>query len=176
MRSCLMSSIPAVLLILAVGCAGSGARTAEEDRPVTADWRAAVADTIRAVLALSQAAHESDDCEGGDDSWMPDEGYVHFVALDRVIRLEDPAEILAFCQRLRRDRVSQREEIDEQTVHLLTPDAAYVVTRSVGTTHWRDGRTQVLPTVETAVMARQADRWRVVYKHISWRESPPEER
>jgi RNA polymerase sigma factor (TIGR02999 family) len=172
MWSYLTASLPVVLLILAPGCVGSGARTAA-DQPMSDAWRAAVADTIMTVLALSQAAYESDDCEGGDDSWMPDDGYVHFVALDMVIRLEEPDEILALCQRLRRDRVSQREEIDEQTVHLLTPDAAYVVTRSVGTTQWRDGRTQVLPTVETAVMARQGGRWRVVYKHISWRESPP---
>lgn len=173
--SCRIPPVPGVLLALVLGSAGCAARAATDHRLMTDAWRAAVADTIRAVVALSQAAHESDDCEGGDNSWMPDDGHVHYVALDRVIRLESRDEILALCQRLKRDRVSQREQIEEQTVHLLTPDAAYVVTRSVGTTQWRDGRTQVLPTVETAVMARQGDRWRVVYKHISWREPASEQ-
>ena len=53
-------------------------------------------------------------------------------------------------------------------MHALTSDVAYVVTQSVQTTEWRDGRTSVLPTVETAVLMRQHGRWRIVYKHLSW--------
>jgi ketosteroid isomerase-like protein len=69
---------------------------------------------------------------------------------------------------LKQNRVSAREDIKEQTVHLVTPDVAYVVTRSTQTTQWRDGRVQILPMIETAVVARQAGRWRVLYKHLSW--------
>ena len=64
-------------------------------------------------------------------------------------------EPLVLCRSITRDRLSATEEIDEQTVNLVTHDVAYVVTRSVQTTRWKDGRTQVLPTVETDIVARQ---------------------
>lgn len=166
--------IPAVLLaLLALGGAGCAMGSTAEHRRMTDAWRSAVADTIRTLIAESQQAYESNDCDAaGDVAWLPDRApLVHFSAEDRVFRLENREEIIAYCNRIAQGRLSTHEELEEQTVHLLTPDAAYVVTRSVATTRSRDGRTEVTPTVETAIAARQRGRWRLVYKHLSWREA-----
>jgi ketosteroid isomerase-like protein len=170
--------IPAVLLaVLALGNGGCAVRPSIDHRPLTDAWRAAVADTIRTLIEASAGHNFMDDCEtAGEIAWLPDQApLVHFSAEDRIIRLENRDQITAYCRRIARGRISTHEEIEEQTVHLLSADAAYVVTRSTQTTQWQDGRTEVTPTVETAIVARQGGRWRVVYKHLSWRAptSPP---
>jgi hypothetical protein len=77
--------IPAVLTaVLALGGAGCAVRPTAEHRPIPETWRAAVADTIRTLIARSQEAYESNDCDvAGAVAWLPDQApLVHFSAED----------------------------------------------------------------------------------------------
>lgn len=169
------SAAALLALVLVLPASASDERTPargadERLRPDTS--HAATEDAIRTVIAESAKAYGSNDCERGADApWLPDqEPYVHFAAQDRVITLATRDEMVAYCQKLTQNRASVLEDVVQQTVHFVTPDVAYVVTRSNQSTQWRDGRTEVKPVVETAIVAEQGGRWRVIYKHLSWRE------
>lgn len=158
-----------LLVVMLLGNTGCATRPAAIAQEPPQGGRTDVEETILTVLAEAQRAYESPTCDRTTPSWFPDlPPYVYFAAEDRVITLSTLEDVVAYCQRLTLGRVSSREKVKEQTVHALTPDVAYVVTQSVQTTEWRDGRTSVLPTVETAVLMRQDGRWRIVYKHLSW--------
>lgn len=158
-----------LLVVMLLGTTGSATRPAALAQEPLQGAGTDVEETIRTVLAEAQRAYESPTCDQTTASWFPDQPpYVYFAAEDRVITLSTLDDVVAYCQRLTQGRVSSREDVKEQAVHVLTPDVAYVVTQSVQTTEWRDGRTSVLPTVETAVLMRQDGRWRIVYKHLSW--------
>ena len=171
-----MHLTPAVLLALvALGSAGCTVQPTADHQPMTDTWRAAVTDTILALVAASAGVNFFDDCQtAGDAAWLPDQPpLVHFSAEDQVIRLHDRNEIIAYCNRIAQGRVSTQEEVVEQSVHLPSSEVAYVVSRSNQTTQWQDGRNETIPVVETAIAARQAGRWRILYKHLSWRETAP---
>lgn len=158
-----------LLGVVCLGNTGCAARPAAIAQELPQGVGTDVEEAIRTVLAETQRAYESPTCDQTTASWFPDRPpYVYFAAEDRVITLSTLEDVVAYCQRLSQGRVSSREDVKEQTVHALTPDVAYVVTQSVQTTEWRDGRTSVLPTVETAVLMRQGGRWRIMYKHLSW--------
>lgn len=81
------------------------------------------------------------------------------------------AERAAVCEMMNEQRLSAHDDIQEQQVHVLGPDAAYIVSRSVYTIRWRDGRTTTRPNVGTGTWSRGADGWRLVHFHESWREA-----
>lgn len=140
-------------------CAAAG------DRPLTDAERAAIADTIRELSRETARAVDTGECEvaaaavGG--------GFV-LAAQGRMIELGSGEDMLALCDRWRQERLSAHEEIGEQTVHVLGRDAAYVLTRSVYTVTFRDGRTSQRPQVVTSVFERGAGGWRLVHLHESW--------
>lgn len=164
-------SLGAVLALSGSSCEGDRSAAG---RLVTDDWRAAVSDTIRSLIAESARAYESMNCdEHRDLAWLPEQPpFVHFTAEDQIITLATREDVVAYCQRMNQGRSSASEEVESQTVHVLAQDAAYVVTRSVQRTVWQDGRSSEVPTVETAIASRQNGRWRIIYKHISWRDAP----
>lgn len=163
-----------LLLLVLVAC---GRQQAADQILLTDEWREALGDSIRNLIAATQLVYESGNCETvADVTWLPEGApLVFFAAQDQLVRLETQEEIVAYCNRLNAVRASAREDLQEQTVHVLSPDVAFVVTRSVQTTQWQDGRTDVRPWLETAVVARQVGRWRLVYKHLSWGETEPTE-
>jgi len=162
----------ALLAVILLGTSACVSRGGAESPVLSQASRTAITDQVRSVVAESARAYESPECSSGKLSWYPTQPpYVHFAAEDQIITLTTLEEIEAYCRRLTQGRLSTHETIQEQTVQVLTPDVAYVVTQSLQMSQWRDGRTQTLPTVETAIVAREEGAWRIVYKHISWRDS-----
>jgi hypothetical protein len=165
-RRGIQGAIAVSLMATAMACDGPGVETSDPGGA----WRQAVADTILGVLADSERAYESGECNAAAYGWLPESTpLVQFAAEDQVIRLNTREEIDSYCEGLRGTRASISEQIELQDVKVLHRDAALVITRSVQTTEWRDGRTESQPTVETAVLAREGTTWRVIHKHISWR-------
>lgn len=154
---------PGTLVVAAVamfaGCATAG------DRPLTDAERAAIADTIRQLSRETARAVDTGECEAA--AAAVGEGFV-LAAQGRTIELGSREDMLALCGRWRQERLSAHEEIDEQTVQVLDRDAAWVLTRSVYTVTFRDGRTSQRPQVVTSVVGRGADGWRLVHLHESW--------
>jgi hypothetical protein len=171
-----MGRIRFLILFVAASASAACVQDPVTDQVILKDeWREALGDTVRDIVTATQQAYETGECEtAGAASWLPESApLVYFAAQDQLIRLETEDQIVAYCNRLSTGRGSTHEDIQEQTVHVLSPDAAYVVTRSVQTTQWQDGRTDVRPWLETAVLARQGGSWRLMYKHLSWGEPAP---
>lgn len=159
--------IPSLILTLTLGAAEPSPAGTQS---LTEDERQAIADTIRALLAETARAYASPDCEGVEDVSVLREGYV-LAERGGIHRFETKDQLVALCHAIKEDRLSEEEEIQEQTVEVLSEDVAYSVTRSVQTTRWRDGRTEVKPTVETVIFVRDADGWGMVHQHLSWSEA-----
>jgi uncharacterized protein (TIGR02246 family) len=158
--------------LTAVGCIAS---STHDGPPLTEAERSEIADTITRLITQTAQAFNSDDCEDiANVSTLGDARFV-LAAEDQIITFESRDQMIAMCTAIKRDRLSAEEDIQEQTVHVVSADVAYIVTRNVYTMRWRDGRTEVRPGVETAIFAREDDRWRLLYQHQSWRvaESTP---
>ena len=172
-----LGAIAGALLVglISVACGGTGV---SDEPPLGDAWQEAVGDTIRDLISATQQAYESGNCETvADVPWLPDSPpLIYYGAMDQLIRLDTKEQIVGMCNSLASARVSVDEDIQEQSVTILSVDAAFVVTRSVVTTEWRDGRVEVQPTLETAIVARQGGRWRLIYKHLAWSAGAPERR
>ena len=173
-----MTSQRAAFALVLIVSGGACMAQPETDRPtLTEAERAAIADTVRTLLGETARAFDSDDCTGIADISTLGDGPFVLAAQDRIIRLQSRDDMVAMCNAIKRDRLSAEEDIQEQTVHVVTADVAYVVTRNIYTMRWRDGRTEVRPGLETAIFARGAGAWRLLYQHQSWTESagvPPD--
>jgi len=77
-------------------------------------------------------------------------------------------DMVAMCRAVKQDRLSAREEIEEQIVEVLSREAALVVTRGVYTVNFTDGRTSSRSQVVTTLWARPAEGWQMVHLHESW--------
>jgi hypothetical protein len=167
-----ISVAPAVLLGVAIGIAGCGARPATFPQPLTDGERATIADTVRQLSREASQTFDSDlDCAeimerlagGGFPSYS--------VAQGRVIEAGSREDMVVLCRRIKRDRLSAHEDIHEVRVEVLNRDAAYVVTRGDYTVRFRDGRTMVRPQVVTTVWARRPEGWQMAHLHESWQEA-----
>jgi hypothetical protein len=167
MTAHLFSSSSLLLLLVALGTGGCSAGRAPAPQPLTEPERTAITDTLRQLYREASQTFDSElDCEV----------IVHrlssvlasFVAQGRIIEAGSPEEGVRMCRMIKRDRLSAREDIQEQNVELLGRDAAVVVTRGVYTVRFRDGRTSVRAQVVTTVWSRSPDGWRNVHLHESW--------
>jgi ketosteroid isomerase-like protein len=107
----------------------------------------------------------------GNFGWY--QGVVGVLVDGQLTKTQGPApraERIAGCQRINEQRLSATDDVQEEDVYVLGPDAAYIVTRSIYTVRLRDGRTRIRPQVATGIWSRQADGWRLVHFHESWRE------
>lgn len=158
-RSCMFAAVAA---LACVAC-----RTGNEPSLTDAE-RAAIADTIQQLNRAIVQAFDSQDCEAevpvSDQMVSVVNGQVFQPARTREERI-------AACERMNEQRLSAQDDIQEQTVHVLGTDAAYIVSRSIYTIRWRDGRTTIRPNVGTGIWSRQDEGWRLVHFHESWREA-----
>jgi pimeloyl-ACP methyl ester carboxylesterase len=83
--------------------------------------------------------------------------------------------MVQMCRAIKQNRVSAHEDIEDERVEVLGPDAAVLVTRSTYTVRLRDGRTTRRPQVVTTVWSRRSGEWRRMHLHESWQafEEPP---
>lgn len=162
--------------IIALVCS---ACEAGDESALTDAERTAIADTIQRLKGAMVQAFDTQDCEFE----FPVSEHLVTVADGRLIevrRLEGEERIGA-CRRMNEQRLSATDSIQEENVYVLGPNAAYIVTRSIYTVRWRDGRTTIRPIVATGIWSRQTDGWRLVHFHESWREAeeqtipPPKE-
>jgi ketosteroid isomerase-like protein len=68
-------------------------------------------------------------------------------------------------------RIFDSEMDCAQIVQVLGPDAVYLVTSTVYTVHFKDGRTTKRPQVVTQVWSRRPEGWERVHLHESWRDT-----
>jgi ketosteroid isomerase-like protein len=146
----------------------SACATADESSLTDAE-RAAIAETIRQLKGAIVEAFDNQNC--GFE--FPVSDYLVTAIDGQLMRSQGPAptaDRIADCQRINEQRRSATDDVQEEDVYVLGPDAAYIVTRSIYTVRLRDGRTRIRPQVATGIWARQADGWRLVHFHESWRE------
>jgi ketosteroid isomerase-like protein len=156
------------ILAMVVTLLCSACATADEPALTDAE-RAAIADTIRELKRATVQAFDSQNCEFE----YPVSDYLVTVIDGQLTKSQGPApraERIAGCQRINEQRLSATDDVQEEDVYVLGPDAAYIVTRSIYTVRLRDGRTMIRPQVATGIWARQADGWHLVHFHESWRE------
>lgn len=166
------SAVPlAVLAAGALASAGCAARAPAVPWTGSTAERAALEDTIKRLSRETGAAFDAADCERLDLAAIA--GRFVFLAQGRVLELEGPEQMMELCRRIKRDRLSAHDEIQDQKVELLSRDAAYIVQRSVYTIRMRDGTSIVRPQVVTGIWVRRSEGWRLLHLHESWR---PEER
>jgi ketosteroid isomerase-like protein len=165
-----LANIAYLICLLPLSIAGCSEAPTNDANLPTAEWRQAVRDTLLDLVSASQSAYESGNCDQiASLSWLPENPpIVFFAAGDQVIRLDTHDQVASYCERLASRGGSMQEVVQEQTVNTLSLDGAYVVTQSLQSTQWPDGRVDARRWVETAVMSRQGGRWRLVYKHLSW--------
>lgn len=158
--------VVAVLLPAISGCA---ARIEPLSHALTDVERAAIADTIRQLYREGSRIVDSElDCDEIGERMRT--GFVasYFVAQGRIIDTGESRDGASLCEMMRRERLSAREDIEEQRVDVLSRDAAVMATRGVYTVNYRDGRTMVRPQVVTVVWTRGPAGWRRVHLHESW--------
>lgn len=157
-----------VALASAIALIGSGcAPTAR--RPLTDAERAAIADTVQRLSREASETFDSDlDCAEIIDRLAVSGRPEVFAAQGRLIEPEGRDEMVAMCRMIKQDRLSAHEEVQDVTVEVLARDAAWVLTRSVYTVRFTDGRTMVRPQVVTTVWSRRPEGWQRVHLHESW--------
>ena len=170
-RDALIRSVAAIVLTgLHLGLAGCRAGAAVRSQPLSDVERATIGDTIRHLYRQASQTFDSDlDCEQIVDRLAPAGQAGAFVTHGG--RLVEPAstdEMVRMCRAIKQNRVSAHEDIDDERVEVLGPDAAVLVTRSIYTVRLRDGRTTRRPQVVTTVWSRRAGEWRRVHLHESW--------
>lgn len=155
-------------LLAAVAALVCPACWAGNEQSLTDAERAAIADTVQRLSSAIVQAFDAQDCEAE----LPVADDMVTVANGRVFELPNTkAERIAACEKMNEQRLSAHDEIQEQKVHVLGSDAAYVVSRSIYTIRWRDGRTTIRPNVGTGIWSREAEGWRLVHFHESWPEA-----
>jgi hypothetical protein len=148
------------------GCrAGVGVRS----QPLSEVQRASIGDTLRHLYRQSSQTFDSDlDCEQIVARLAPAGQPGSYVAQGWIVELTGMDDMVRMCRAIKQDRVSAHEDIAEERVEVLGPDAAVLVTRSVYTVRHRDGRTTARPQVVTTVWSRRSGEWRRVHLHESW--------
>ena len=168
MRGARMPLTPWIVAsLVALTAAGCTTSTSTDPQPLNEVERAAIADTVRRIKREASGTFDSDlDCaEIVDRLWVPGNT---FVAQGRIIDPGGRDEMVGMCRMIKQDRLSAHTEIQDESVEVLARDAAYVVTSSVYTVRFKDGRTMVRPQVVTTVWARRGEAWQRVHLHESW--------
>lgn len=170
--------LSAVFVVAVFACA---MRAGAQSPPLSDTERTAIADTI-AQLSREKPAQprRSIDCEellrrgraalpqdvGGRNS--PDWNLVSEGQIFSMSTNEKLAEACKWTRSIRQERRSSDDEILDQKIHVLSRDAAYLVSNIRETIHWADGRTTIRPMAITQILARSASGWQQVHTHESW--------
>jgi ketosteroid isomerase-like protein len=158
-----------VASLVALTTAGCTTSTTADAQPLSESERAAIADTVRRINREAGETFDSDlDCAEIVDRLSVPGGGNTFVAQGRIIDPGGRDEMVGMCRMIKQDRLSAHTEIQDETVEVVSKDAAYVVTSSVYTVRFKDGRTMVRPQVVTTVWARRGEGWQRAHLHESW--------
>jgi hypothetical protein len=148
------------------GCVTS---PASDPQSLSEAERAAIADTVRRTHHEAAQTFDSDmDCTEIVDRLSVPGGGETLAAQGRIIDPGGRDEMVGMCRMIKQDRLSAHDEIQDERVEVLARDVAYVLTSSVYTVRFNDGRTMVRPQVVTTVWARRSDGWQRVHLHESW--------
>ena len=170
MRGARMPLTPWIVAsLVALTAAGCTTSTSTDPQPLSEAERAAIADTVRRINREAGETFDSDlDCAGIVDRLSVPGGKESLAAQGRIIDPGGRDEMVGMCRMIKQDRLSAHTEIQDESVEVLARDAAYVVTSSVYTVRFKDGRTMVRPQVVTTVWARRGEAWQRVHLHESW--------
>lgn len=167
-----------LLLTLALGTACAGGDAAPPgSESLTGEQRAAIADTVSALLRAATDLSPSADTLGDPADQMlaiyPDSGMVVSASGGYLIVGRDSlaSAVRAFWENVGRSMVRPEWRWGDFHVDVLASDAA-VVTASYRIPHLTPtGHAHVVGGVWTAVFARRDGRWMVVQEHLS--DAPP---
>jgi hypothetical protein len=149
--------------------AGCGTRPEAIPESVTDADRAAIGETVRQLYRESSQTFDSDlDCEEIVARIAPEGQAGSFVSQGQLFEVGGHDELVEMCRTIKRNRLSAREEIEDERVEVLGPHAAVLVAKGVYTVRLRDNRTIVRPQVVTTVWVRASEGWRRVHLHESW--------
>jgi len=171
--------VASIATVGALGCA-AGPRLAPA--ALTPAERTAIADTIDRLSRqrTDPAALRSVDCDelarrgraalpaGLTGQSAPDFSIVSEGRIYGSSTNEELAENCRWNRSVREARMSSRDEILDQKIHILNRDAAYLVRSIRETIQWKDGRTTVRPMVITQIWSRGPDGWKRAHVHESW--------
>jgi ketosteroid isomerase-like protein len=152
-------------LMLAV----AGACSSSDASEIPAARRAAIADTLRALLANAYDLSRPGDAVARLISLYPDSGRIVSASGGRVTTSRDSlaAELQAFWENVGRNMRDPKWTWGPMHVDVLAPDAA-VVTTTYSVPHLTPrGEPHVIAGAWTAVFQRRAGRWVIVQEHLS---------
>jgi hypothetical protein len=169
LRWAMFRAATAAVVLIGLALAGCRAAAPVQSQTLSDAERATIGDTIRHLYRQSSQTFDSDlDCEQIVDRLAPDGQAQSFVSQGRLVEVTSKGALVGICRAIKQDRVSAHENIQDERVEVLGPDAAVLVVRSIYTVRRRDGRTTARPQVVTTAWSRRSGEWRRVHLHESW--------
>ena len=157
------------ILLFALGTLLTGGCTSRRDAPLSAVERAAIADTLRAMIVSAYDLTRPGDAVARMMSLYPASGNVVSASGGRVSVSRDSLEsgIRAFWQYVGQNMRQPRWTWDSMYVDVIARDAA-VVTATYHVPHLTPrGQPHTIAGAMTEVFQRRDGRWRVVQEHLS---------
>jgi hypothetical protein len=161
----MVSLAAASLLILG----GLAACAPPAEAPLSDARVQAIRDTIMQLGEAADASVDRLDCGPAIQSFADTEPL--FVSGGRVIRTRD--ELATMCEQLISNRTGAEYGVERTTVHVLSPDAAYMVREGPYTIHFDDGSDVTEYLVISDVWQRLDGTWKRVHFHESARDRQP---